>query len=152
MILTLEGFTLSRGYIVKELTILFDNGDHQHFHFKSPPDFQPTAGELRTIKFATAYLHQLPFHDQNPLPSTMIDTILKNAEPQTIIVAGHAAYNFVTDKLPCSRVIDICKKYGFSYPKELPETHCFKRHRFRYCALAKAQHIKRFMQVNCIEM
>ena len=102
MILALEGFMLPRGYIVKELTILFNNSDYQHFHFKSPPGFCPTTSDLKTIRYASARLHQLPFDDQNVLPFSMVETILENIAPQTIFVAGSCAYNFVIKTLPLS--------------------------------------------------
>ena len=146
MILTLEGFTLPSDYIVKELTVVFDSGNHEHFHFKAPPGFQPTATDLRTIKFASNYLNQLTLEDQSLLPYSAIDTILQAVASNTIYVAGNSAYNFMTAKLPFTKVIDICKTYNFIYPKDLPPTNCFKRHRYRYCSLAKAEYIKSFMR------
>ena len=145
MILTLEGFTLPSKYIIKELTVISDSGDYQHFHFKTPLGFKPSAIDSRTIKFASTYLHQLSLDDQSLLPYSTIDTILEAVASHVLFVAGNSAYDFVTTKLPFTKVIDICAKYNFTYPKELPPINCFKRHRYRYCSLAKADCIKSFM-------
>ena len=154
MILTLEGVTLPSQYLVKELSIVYDGScaEYQHFQFKPPPGFNPTPLELRTIKFATNNLHQLPLYDRSLLAYSTIDSILQSLEPQTIIVAGNSAFSYVTSKLPFSRVIDICQQYNFTYPKQLDPACCFKTHRPRYCSLSKGLYIKQFMQENFIEM
>jgi hypothetical protein len=152
MIVTLEGFTLPSGYLVKELTILYTNNDYQHFHFKSPEDFAPTGSELRTIKYATSYLHQLPLYDRNPLPYSMLATIVTSLRDDTIVVAGSAAFNLIRDFLPFSRIIDICESYNFKYPPALPPTHCFRNHQPRHCSLAKGQFISLFFQENSINL
>ncbi len=145
MILTLEGFTLPSGYLIKELTVCLDNGEIQHFHFKAPPNFYPTEMELRTIRFANKHLNQLSLHEGNLLPYSTIDTILQNMVSSTVYVAGSAAFNLVTSKLPSTLVLDVCTLYNFKYPNELAFASCMKRHRPRYCSFAKCLFIKDYL-------
>ena len=145
MFLALEGFTLPSGYIIKELSVIFDDDNFQHFQFKAPPNFYPTTEEQRTIKFSTKYLNQLYLTDDSLLPYSTINEILKNLSFHTIYVAGHSAYNFIKAKLPMTHVIDICIKNNFKYPKQLSKSNCFKDHNPRYCSLSKCEYIKKFM-------
>ena len=145
MFLALEGFTLPSGYIIKELTVIFDDDNYQHFHFKAPANFYPTNDEQRTINYTTNYLNQLFFSDNSLLPYSTINDILKNLSSHTIYVAGQSAYRFVKSKIPLTNVIDICIDYNFTYPKVLEKTNCFKDHNPRYCSLSKCKYIKNFM-------
>ncbi len=145
MIVALEGFTLPSGYLIKEMTVCLDNGEIHHFHFKSPSNFFPNENELRTIRFASRHLNQLSLHDSNLLPYNAIGIILQNIASNIVYVAGNAAYNFVTLKLPSTIVLDICRVYGFKYPTELPDASCIKRHRARYCSFAKCLCIKNYL-------
>ncbi len=145
MILTLEGFTLPSGYLIKELTVCMDNGEMQHFHFEAPPNFYPSEMELRTIRFANKHLNQLSLHEGNLLPYSTIDDILQKMASNTVYVAGSAAFNLVSSKLPSTLVLDVCSLYNFKYPNELPYTSCMKRHRARYCSFSKCLFIKDFL-------
>lgn len=146
MIVTLEGFTLPSGYIIKELTVLSDNNDeYQHFHFNAPENYQPTPSDLTTINYATRYLNQLTLSDDSLLPYSTINAILQNLVKHTIYVAGHSACSFIKSHLPLSNIIDITSTCDFKYPKILNPVDCFKAHRPRYCSLAKARCIKNFM-------
>ena len=147
MILTLEGFTIPSGYIIKELTVINDkNNEYQHFHFNAPKDFQPTPSDIYTINYATKHLNQLSFSDDSLLPYVAINAILQNLEKHTIYVAGHSAHKFITSHLPLSNIIDITTTLDFKYPPVLQPADCFKTHRPRYCSLAKAWYIKSFME------
>ena len=44
-VVTMEGFQLSAQFLVKELTILFDNNKYQHFHFNCPIDLIIAPGD-----------------------------------------------------------------------------------------------------------
>ena len=145
MFLALEGFTLPSGYIIKELSVIFDNDNYQHFHFKPPTNFYPTNEEHYTINYTTTYLNQLYLMDDSLLPYSTINDILKNLSSHTIYVAGQSAYNFIKAKLPMTRVINICIKNNFEYPKQLSKSNCFKDHNPRYCSLSKCKYIKNFM-------
>ena len=145
MILTLEGFTLPSGYIIKELTVLNDDDEYQHFHFSAPKNFRPTPSDLYTIDYTTKHLNQLSLSDDSLLPYATIDVILQNIVNNTIYVAGHSAYNFIKSRLPLSNIVNICTALNFKYPATLESANCFKTHRARYCALAKARCIKKFM-------
>tara|TARA_B110000037_G_scaffold189010_1_gene220879 strand:- start:153 stop:614 length:462 start_codon:yes stop_codon:yes gene_type:complete len=148
MIITLEGFVLPTRYIIKELTILYESGAFQHFHFNAPTDFIPTEKEMQTIKYTTKYLNQLNLHDESILPYSTLDVILKTVATRTIYVAGNAARKFLTAKLPTTCVIDISKKYGFKYAAALPRMSCFKVHTSRYCSLSKGMYIRNFLNSN----
>ena len=129
------------------MSVCLGDGEIQNFHFKTPLNFQPTQMELRTIRFAKKRLNQLSLHDGNILPYHTIDNILQNIASNTLYVAGNAAYNFVTSKLPTTLVLDICRIYDFKYPSELSNTNCVKRHRARYCSYAKCLYIKEYLDV-----
>ena len=145
MILALEGYTLPTWYIIKEMTVIFENNNLQHFQFAAPTDFQPTGRDLYTIRFTTKYINEIAYSDNSLLLYPMIDCILQKLSSQTIYVAGHCAYQFLSTKLPTTRIIDVCTKHDFKYPKELPTANCFKQHRPRYCSMAKATYVKHFM-------
>ena len=147
MFLALEGYNLAppTGYIIRELTVICDNDDYQHFHFRAPDNFHPTDKEKRTIKYTTTHLNQLYINDTALLPYSTLNYILKNLSSNTIYVAGQCAYNFIKSKIEFSNVIDICMDYNFTYPKTLPKSNCFKDHNPRYCSLSKCKYIKNFM-------
>ncbi len=145
MILALEGFTLPSGYLVKELSVCLENYEI-HFYFKAPTNFEPSAKDLQTIRYASKHVNHLTLHDDNVLPYEALDVILQSLASKTIYVAGNSAYQFVAAKLPTTLVFDISSVYNFKYPKELPDTTCAKRHGSRYCSLAKCLCIKQFME------
>lgn len=68
MIVTLEGFMLSTGYLVKELTVLYDLIDYQRFYFESPENFHPTISDLRTIGYTEKHLNKFSLQDNHLLP------------------------------------------------------------------------------------
>ena len=145
MFLALEGFTLPSEYIIKELTVIIDDDNYQHFHFASPPNFHPTFEELQTINFATKNVNGLYLSDDSLLPYSTINDILQKIAHHTIYVVGHSTYNFIKSKLPMTNIIDICVQYNFKYPKKLPKSNCFKSHNPRYCSLSKCIYIKKFI-------
>ena len=142
VILTLEGFNLPSGYIVKELTIIFNDDSYQHFHFNAPKDFYPTAKDLQTINYIRRHLNELYLSDDCLLPYTSIIDILNNLLSCKIYVAGNSTHKFIMTYLPLNNIIDICSEYNFKYPAELPPMDCFKQHKPRYCSLSKAKYIK----------
>ena len=146
VIITIEGFTLTSGFIAKELTILYDDLRYQHFHIAKPKNFHPTDQELRTIRYTSKFLNQLYLDDDNLLPYSTINDILRQMSSHKIYVAGHTAHKFITTYLPTTEVIDLCKNYKFTYPLKLPYIECFKQHTPRYCSLAKAKYIYKFME------
>ena len=139
VILTLEGFTLPSGYIVKELTIVFDDDSYQHFHFNAPKDFFPTAKDLRTINYVRRHLNGLSLSNDCLLPYTSINDILNNLSSCKIYVAGNSAHQFIMAYLPLNNIIDICREYNFKYPEELLPMDWFKQHKPRYCSHSKAK-------------
>ena len=146
LLVTIEGFNLSSCYIIKELTIIFQDESYQHFRFSPPKDFHPTAAQWRTINYTQSNLNELPLSDNALLPYSSINDIIKKLPSFTIFVAGHITYKVIKEYLPLTKVINICREYNFSYPKELPSTECFSRHRSRYCSLSKAKYIKTILK------
>ena len=59
----IEGFLLAVGYIVKELTLLHDSGDVDHFLFQAPHSQQLTEAECRTIRYVSKNLNGLSYHE-----------------------------------------------------------------------------------------
>ena len=145
LLLAMEGFNLSSGYIIKELTILFPDDSYQHFQFNPPNDFHPTAAQWKTINYTQKHLNELTLYDNALLPYSTINDIMQKISSHTIFVAGNITQSVINEYLPLTKVIDICTEYNFSYPKELPPANCFKQHRPRYCSMAKATYVKNFM-------
>ena len=147
LILTIEGFNLSSGYIIKELTIMYQDDSYQHFQFSPPKDFQPTDAQEKTIYYTQRYLNELALSDNALLPYSTINDIMQKISTYTIFVAGYTTYKVIKEYLPLVKIINVCSEYNFSYPKELPPTNCFKQHRPRYCSMAKATYVKNFMAI-----
>lgn len=147
MIISIEGYRLPSGFIVREMSVIFDNGNFQHFEFKCPTGYYPTMQDQDTIKYTTRYLNEIHYYDDGLLPYSVVDDILRSLANQTIYVGGHSTFNFITAKLPLTRVIDICKTFEFRYPKILlPSSKCFRQHNNRYCSAAKAEYVQGFLK------
>ena len=145
MIIALEGFVLPKGYIIKEMTVYFDKNTFQHFHFDLT-GILPNPSDLKTVRYATKHLHQLPWNDRSLIPYSTLPSILQQLSDYEIFVAGNAARIFLEKKLPATHIVDLCKVHGFKYPDVLPESNCFKNHNWRYCSLSKAKYILDFLE------
>ena len=58
-----EGYVLKRMYIIKELTVLYENGNSDHYRFEPPTDLMLTPDEAKTVRFASKHLNGLSYHD-----------------------------------------------------------------------------------------
>ena len=137
-----EGFILKRGFVIKELSIVYSDDSYQHYHFKTPKNFTPSAADRNTINYTKHYLNGFSIEDDFYLPNDLHQTILNEFVNFRVYVAGEITRRFISDILPETRVIDTCSLTDFQYPTELPNPNCFKMHRARYCSLAKARYIK----------
>ena len=140
--IAIEGFNLKHGYVIKELSVVYSDDLYQHYQFKSPENFTPSAADRKTISYTRQYLNGFSIEDDFYLPNDLHLTILNGFENFKIYVAGEITQRFISDILPETSIIDVCSLTDFQYPTELPDPHCFKMHRARYCSLAKARYIK----------
>ena len=140
--IAIEGFNLKQGYLVKELSIVYCDNTYQHYQFKTPENFTPSAADEKIIHYAESYLNGFSIEDDFYLSNDLHTTILKEFVNFKIYVAGDITKTFIANILPDTRIIDTYSLIDFRYPTELPNPHCFKMHRALYCSLAKAIYIK----------
>ena len=145
-VVTLEGFQLSAQFVVKELTILFDNNKYQHFHFNCPIDLIIAPRDWNTIRYHKNN-NGLDLADDSYLPYGVVGYILEKISNLKVFTAGNQAKKFLSDYLPATEVIDICQAYGFKYPLILESSTCFFNHPSRYCTLSKAKAVKAAMHI-----
>ena len=142
--ITAEGYTLPSGYILKELSILFPNREYKHFIFKKPDSFIPTDKDNYTIRFTTDKLNQLSF-TEGDIPYNIINDILTPYKDYRIYTYSYPFQKFLQNILPTTTLINI-QSCGYKLPEYLPKPNCFKNHKARYCSLAKAKAVSRFVE------
>ena len=152
MLITFEGYVLPGRYIIREMTIIFSEEHHQHFFFQLPLNLKLSSVDTKTIQYCVKNLNNFSLADFNVLPYSMVDVILSSLNGHKIYVAGSAAYNFAGLKMPKSTIIDICVDFNFKYSSELTTEICFKKHNPRYCSLAKARFIQKFLTERSISI
>ena len=145
-IVAVEGFQVSHRYVIKEMTILFDSNQYQHFHFNCPIDMIIAPRDWSTIRWSENH-NGLTLTDNSFLPYEIIGYILSKIINLRIYTAGNQAKTAISNYLPNSEVVDICRQYNFRYPLTLPNSSCFVVHSPRYCTLSKAKTIKTSLQI-----
>ena len=140
--IAIEGFNLKQGYLVKELSIVYCDNTYQHYQFKTPENFTPSAADEKIIHYAESYLNGFSIEDDFYLSNDLHTTILKEFVNFKIYVAGDITKKVIANILPETDIIDVCSLIDFRYPTELPDPYCFRNHRARYCSLAKARYVK----------
>ena len=145
VIVTFEGFTLPSRYIVQECTVYFENS-YQHFTFQPPPDFIPDGKDLKTISYASENLNKLTYYNDSLLPYSMLTTILTELSSQTVYCSGNSATKLLRKTLPLTKIINVNLNYRFKYPDSLPYISCGIDHCVRYCSLAKASYIRKYLK------
>ena len=143
----IEGINLSKNfYVIRELSILFPNGDVQHLHFKNPPDLCLTVAQQKTAWYTQQRLSGFGITDDTSccLPSSTCIDVLKSLAGFRIYCVGDITKQFLTQRLPDSRIIDICTLLNFSYPKKQSNPRCSIQHgkSYRYCSLFKVYCLK----------
>ena len=147
--IAIEGFNLKQGYVIKELSIVHPDDTFQHYQFKTPDNFTPSAAARKTVKFTKKYLNGFSLEEQCFLPNHIHSTILYEFKNFKIYVAGEITKRFLFNTLPETNIIDVCSLLDFQYPEVLPDPHCFRAHRHRYCSLAKSRYIKAVLDAFC---
>lgn len=145
-IVTVEGFQVSNDYIVKELTVMFDSDNYQHFFFDCPPGLIIGPSDERTIRY-TENLNGLRLENDSYIPYSIIGYILGKLDKYVVYTAGNQAATFLSRYLPQTMILDACQEFNFKYPLELQQMPCFYRHSSRYCSLSKAVTLKIALQV-----
>ena len=137
-VVAVEGYYVSGQYIAKELTILFDEGNYQHFMFNRPNNLVLTDKDEQTVEY-TQKLNGLRFADDSFLPYNVIEGILSYIQNYYIQTAGFHSKRFLKSYLPNTEVVDLCDAFNFKYPPNLQAAPCFVQHPPRYCSLSKAR-------------
>ena len=139
-----EGYSLPNGFVVKELTVIKNNSDVDHFIFMKP-DVVFTAAETKTIAWTTKYLNGLKLTDGH-IPYNTVPHIISQLSHSKIFCYGSLTTKFLRSIIPLGYIIDVQLK-GFSLPKNLKDSHlrCGRSHPIRFCAMAKANAIKNFI-------
>ena len=137
-----EGFTLPEQVIVKELSLMFENDEFNHFIFEQPLDFTPRTDELTTIKYTTSYIHGLNFTD-GCVPYSKLDEILQRLHNCKIFCCGENTRRLIQRYIPLTPVTNI-QHSGYIMPTSLQPATCGRSHFARNCSLAKATAVKNF--------
>ena len=139
----IDGFTLPSGFILKEMTIIYPNHEYDHFIFKKPC-WNLTEADKRTIRYTTQNLNQLCYEDGH-VSYEQIGMILDSVKDITLYTYSDIAVTFLQKHLP-STVIKNIQCQGYTMPRELPNSNCFRHHASRYCAKSKARAIQKFVE------
>ena len=140
----LEGYTLRSGFIVKELCVMFLNGEYNIFLFRPPVDRRLSLVEQRTVHYTTRQLNNLSYEDGD-IPYEILYQILSKYRDYTIFTFSDVAQRLLQEVLPSAKVTNI-QTLGFNMPVVLPPPSCCRVHNPRYCALAKCFEIKNFIK------
>ena len=137
----LEGFTLTKEFILKELVIFYPNNEFNHYIIKNPPKYL-SEKDSRTVRYATENINNLSWYDGD-IPYDSVGRILKKVRDWKVYTYGDFAKRFLRKYLPNTVIVDIqtdCKM-----PTTLECCDCFRNHPPRYCAKAKAKFIKNYI-------
>ena len=137
-----EGFTLSEGFIVKELTLLYENGEFDHMLFAPPLHENYGASDLRTIKYISANVHGIPYRD-GVVPYATLNEVISKLQKFKVFCYGENTRQLLQDYLPFTYVVNITHK-GFTIPQVLPKGWCGRNHVGRHCSMSKAVAVQSF--------
>ena len=140
----MEGYTLPTGFIAKELAVIFPNSEYAHYLFEKPNNFVLSLTDKKTLRYATRHLNNLSY-DDGDIPYNQIGPILQKLTNYSIYTYSEIVKNFIQVFLPTTVVINT-QDLGYQLPKTLPDPSCFRIHRPRYCAKAKALAVKNFIE------
>ena len=138
-----EGYRLQYEWVIKELTLLFSNGEFNHVLFAPPEKFHVSSVDLQTIRYTTKHLTGLGYQD-GAIPYSFLQQYISKLERCTVYCYGQTIKNLLEQQIPYTTVVDI-KELGYKMPIELPVAECGRNHNPRYCSLAKAKTIKEFI-------
>ena len=146
--IAVEGFTLPGKFIVKELTLLFENEEFNHFIFEAPDNFTPSSKEKTTIRYTTNNIHGLKYTD-GFIPYSKLEEVISKLHNCDVYCYGINTVNLIQRFIPYTPVTNI-QNCGYTMPSTLPQFRCCRVHRARHCTLAKATAIKEYCNfTNC---
>ena len=139
-----EGYCLSTRFIVKELSILSDDDEFDHFILSKPVDYQCTPADSVTINYVSRYINSLSFEDGD-ISYDILPTIIGKLKNHRIYCYGRITQKMLQSYLPTTTVIDI-QEMGYRMEKTLLPRSCGRNHPSRFCSLSKAYAIKQFIK------
>ena len=144
--IAIEGFQVSRRYVIKEMTVLFDSNCYQHFHFNCPIDLIIGPRDWNTIRWQQNN-SGLILQDDSYLPYEMVSYIFSRLLHLRIYTAGNQSATTLSYFMPKADIVDICQEWDFKYPTVLEDSPCLVKHNSRYCSLSKAKTIRTAVQI-----
>ena len=138
-----EGYTLKQGFVLKELALLYETTEYSH-HIFAPPPTTLSLVDSKTVRYVTRYLNGLSY-SEGQVPYSSVIPILKAIQHMTVYTYGANAVSFLLECLPNTVIIDV-QEFNYEMPTILPPSNCPRFHNSRYCALAKGQAIKNFIE------
>ena len=138
-----DGYTTPSGFIVKEICIMFPDGEYNHYLLKHPANQYLTEVDKRTIRYATTHLNNLSY-DDGDVPYEFLQNILSEYRQYHVYTYSEVALKLLQNILPTSVITNI-QNLGFEMSSTLPDPKCFRKHNPRYCGKAKAIAVKNFV-------
>ena len=114
----IEGFPLSCGYIVKELTILYPNNEYTHVIFQKP-NIWLSQKDMRTVRYVSQHIHGLSF-DDGDVPLSEFTNIISKLKEFTIHTYSLQSLQVLQAILPTTVIISIREK-GYVLPQHLED-------------------------------
>ena len=142
VVIGVEGYTLPSGFVMKELCMLFPNGEYNHFLF-AKPDMELTEGDLRAMRYTTENLNNLSY-DDGDTPYNLIGEILEKVKDCRISTYSEISLKTLQKFLPTTLIVNVQNR-GFKMPAVLPKYDCFRNHNSRYCAKSKAFEVMKYL-------
>ena len=139
-----DGYTLASGFIVKELCIMFQNSEYNHYLLKPPANKYLSDMDKRTIRYTTTHLNNLSYYDGD-IPYENLQDIFSRYHEYRVYTYSEVAVKLLHRVLPTSVITNI-QDLGFKMPSVLPDAACCRVHNPRFCAKAKTVAIKNFIE------
>lgn len=146
-VIALEGYSTAPAFWVKEFTAISDNGRVLHLLI-APPETQPSSRTMRQVRWVSTNLNRLDW-EEGVIPHTALPEILKKLteEGQSLVCHGNIAREWIKRLVPSVPLRDTAQE-GRKLPGRLDNELCGARrndHPGRYCSLAKAKYIKKYL-------
>ena len=139
-----EGFTLPGRFIVKELTLMFSNGEFNHTLFEAPKDYCATTEDLVTIKYTTNFIHGLSFKEGD-MPYIKLTDFIGRLDNCKVFCYGDNTRRLIQSFIPFTPVVDI-RLDGYVMPTVLPSSNCGRNHAGRNCSMSKTFAVKQYCE------
>ena len=147
-IVSLEGINLPRGLVVREMSIFYPNdGSFRHYFF-DPPDLDLNEDDRQTERFYRNVLGGTGIWEpiRGSLPYINLHYLLQKHSAYELFTVGNISQNFLIERLPLTRIINIQDVSVFIYPRVMEPAGCGVNHNPRYCSLAKLKVVREFCQ------